>query len=487
MKLKRSLLLLVFAWLLSTFSCTWDKLENIGYQCYPDEVGEIIINTCAVSGCHNAQSKDAAGGLNLSSWEALFAGGRNNIAVVPYRPDQSIMLFFTNTDSTLGPTLEPTMPFEREPLTNAQVATLRNWILQGAPDCEGFVKFSDNPGRAKAYVCNQGCDLVTVLDLESKLIMRYIDVGATASTESPHNIRISPDGQYWYVCFTGGAMFQKFRTSDDSFAGEVSIGIGNWNTFAITSDSKRAFVVNWQADGSIAVVDLESMTLLQKYQGSALLQWSHGSALKNDSTLYVTASIGNFFYKIDVSDLANPEFEEITLQPGVAPSTVPKNDPHEIAFSPDQSEYIVTCQRTNEVRFFNAANDSLIAVVPTGVYPQEISFSNSTDYVFVSCMEDNVTFPGTTGSVSVIDYKTHSFVKAVNAGFQPHGIVADDESKQVFVANRNANPGGPAPHHATSCAGRNGYLTIIDMNTLDLVPGYRTELSVDPYFVAVRR
>ncbi|HXH18232.1 MAG TPA: YncE family protein, partial [Chitinophagales bacterium] len=182
-----------------------------------------------------------------------------------------------------------------------------------------------------------------------------------------------------------------------------------------------------------------------------------------------------------------PEIEQITLQPGVAPSATPKNDPHEIAFTPDKTEYLVTCQRTNEVRFFDAAADSLIAIVPTGVYPQEIAFSSTTDYVFISCMEDNLTFAGNVGSVSVINYRTHTLVKSINTGFQPHGLSVDDESMQVFVANRNANPNGPAPHHTTGCGGRNGYLTIIDMNTLELVSGFRAELSVDPYFVAVRR
>jgi hypothetical protein len=60
----------------------------------------------------------------------------------------------------------------------------------------------------------------------------------------------------------------------------------------------------------------------------------------------------------------------------------------------------------------------------------------------------------------------------------------------VFVANRNQTTGGPAPHHSSNCGGKNGYITFIDMNTLELVP-YGTsfkkvEVSVDPYSIAVR-
>ncbi|HXH19643.1 MAG TPA: c-type cytochrome domain-containing protein, partial [Chitinophagales bacterium] len=156
---------------LFSFSLTGCREEQRDYHGYPDEVGEIILSTCAVSGCHNDASKEAAGGLNLETWDKLFEGGNDNAVVIPYRPDHSIMLFFINTDSTAGPALQPTMPFNGNPLSAQQIQTIRDWIQQGAPDKSGFVKFSDNPARAKIYVCNQGCDIVAVLDLESRLIM----------------------------------------------------------------------------------------------------------------------------------------------------------------------------------------------------------------------------------------------------------------------------------------------------------------------------
>ena len=57
---------------------------------------------------------------------------------------------------------------------------------------------------------------------------------------------------------------------DDSFMGEVEIGSGSWNTFRISSDGNYAYIVNWSASGSIAIVDLESMQLIKKYEGSGL-------------------------------------------------------------------------------------------------------------------------------------------------------------------------------------------------------------------------
>ena len=102
-------------------------------------------------------------------------------------------------------------------------------------------------------------------------------------------------------------------------------------------------------------------------------------------------------------------------------------------------------------------------------------------------MEDTATYPGNRGSISVINWQTNAFVTSVNSGFQPHGITVDDDRHVVFVANRDNDPNGPAPHHTTSCGGRNGYFTLIDMNTNTLISGSKTELITDPYGAIYRR
>ena len=467
-------------------ACTSEKASP-DYNQFPEAIGKIIINKCATPGCHNAQSKDATGGLNLESWDKMFEGDRNGATIIPYRSDFSTLLFYTNTYNDLGISLVPMMPYNKAPLTKEEIITLKNWITQGAPDRNGFVKFSDNPNRKKFYVTNQGCDVVTVFDEETGLPMRYIDVGKIVNTEAPHMVKVSPDGQYWYVIFYAGSTIQKYRTSDDSFVGEIDIGNANWNTFAITSDSKKAFCVDWSASGKVYYLDLENLTILSHYQGSGLFIYPHGVAVNSSTTtLYVTAQTGNFIYKIDISDPLSPNINQISLN-GLPFSSASSLDPHEIAISPDGLKYYVTCQKSNEVRVFNTSNDLLIATIHTDIYPQEMSFSTSTNYLFVSCPEDTAAFPGKRGCISVIDYTNNLYFKNIFTGFQPHGLVVDDDKKQVLVANRNVNPKGAAPHHTTKCGGRDGYVTFIDMNTLNLVPDKKIEVSVDPYSVAFRK
>lgn len=475
-----------FLCLMFIFSCSSDKITP-DYNGFPKEAGQIIINKCATPGCHNAQSKDAAEGLNLESWNTLFEGSENGPVAIPYRSDFSSLIFFTNTYADMGISLAPSMPLNQSPLTREEVTILKDWIDRGAPDNTGFIKFSGNPYRKKFYVTNQGCDVVTVVDEETGIPMRYIDVGNNPGIESPHLVKVSPDGQYWYVIFSRGDVIQKYRTSDDSYVGEIYIGLENWNTFVISSDSQKAFCVDWSDDGQVFYLDLANLVILKKYSGVGLFIKPHGVAINSASTtLYVTGQTGNFIYKIDISDPLSPGIDQITLDGGPV-NTAPSLDPHEIALSPDGTKYYVTCQGSNEVKVFNTSDDAPVAAISTGTFPQEPVFSSSAGYLFVSCPEDTLAFPGKRGCVSVIDYQSNTFVKNIFTGFQPHGMAVDDDKKQVLVANRNATPKGPAPHHSSGCGGRNGYITFIDMNTLDVSPDERTEISVDPYSVAYRK
>ncbi len=294
-----------------------------------------------------------------------------------------------------------------------------------------------------------------------------------------------PDRAHWYAVFLAGEVLQKYSSITDSLVGSVYIGSAQWSSMTISDDSKKAFVIGFDAVGSIALVDLENMALLTKYSGS--FNYPHGCAASADfKTLYVTAQRGNFIWKLDISDPLNPVISQIPLDPTAIPSIAQSYNPHQIEITPDGSKYFVSCQDSNHVRVFSTATDSLLAVIKTGGFPQEIEISETSDYLFVSCMEDRTTFPGKAGSVAVINYQTNTFIKAIYTGWQPHGLYVDESRKKVYVANRNFSPDGPAPHHVSSCVGRTGYVTMIDLNTLEMVNGYKVEVGVDPYEVAVK-
>ncbi len=468
-------------------SCTYREFETfqtrIELSCYPPDVGKIFITHCAQAGCHNARSKGAAGGLDLSTWTALFEGSSGGSAVIPFRTDHSFLLNFINDghDPDITPQ-PPLMPYNLEPLSAQDYQTIKSWIADGAPDCNGG-RFCDNPDRDKFYVTNQTCDLLYVFDAEKKVVMRAIDVGGDPNfSENPHTLRFSPDGLYYYICFAAnGQYFEKYRASDDSLIARLDlVKAGGWNTFCISPDGSKAFVVDYDNE-VVAGVDCASMTLLpglnpvNPWQGMPSFGKPHGSRISPDGKfLYVTMQKGNGLAKMDAHWMPFNTYPIIQFPvPGLA-------GPHEIEFSPDGSLYFVTCQDSNDVYIFDAANDAYLKSIGTADEPVEMEVITSRPLLFVTCMEGN--------AVSIINYEDTTLVKTITVGEQPHGISADEKRGIVYVANRNVNPSGPAPHHLSDCGnGRNGYLVAIDINTLELVPGFKFELSVDPYALRVRK
>jgi YVTN family beta-propeller protein len=484
MKKTAALLLTLTLTLLIAFDACKNDKANPDYHDFPADVGKLFFTKCATPGCHTDASKDAAAGLSLESWNKLFEGGTGSAAVIPYRSDYSSLFSYCNTFSDLGVVNVPTMPYNKEHFTRDEVTVLKNWIDAGAPSLDGTIKFADNPNRKKFYVSNQGCDVVTVFDQETLLPMRYINVGNTGGIEAPHMIKVSPDGQYWYVISLQGNSLQKYRTSDDSFVGEAILGSAYWNTLTLTYDNQKAFVVDWSSPGDIAEVNLNTLTVNHNMG----FNYPHGSCLNAaGDTLYVTQqNSSNKIYKMPVNDLSS--FTEVDLF-----TTTPASflNPHEVSFSPDGTKYFVTCQGTAELRVFKQGTDELLAIIPVGDLPSEMSVSATHNYLFVTCSEDVAAFPGKRGSVAVIDIATNTLIKTIYTGHQPHGIAVDDAKGLVYVANRNASQDGPAPHHTGVCAGRNGYVSFIDMNTLTLfkmgVTDKKVEVSVDPYSVAIRK
>lgn len=476
---------ILVSFLLLANACT-KKVGELMYVDYPTQIGKIIVNKCAVSGCHNANSYTAAGDYNLSTWSDMFSGASSGSPVIPFNSRFSSLCYAINTYPDLGTQTQPSMPLNKQPLSKEEVMLIQNWIDAGAPDKNGTIKWSDLSPSKKLYAVNQGCDVVTIFDAETHLPCRYIPVGNKGSIESPHQIRVSPDGKYWYVIFINNNVMQKYSTANDQLIGEIPLtpfaqGSGNennldWNTFVITSDSKKAYCVSWTQNGRVAAVDLENMKLLHY---SASLYFPHGIALnKNETKLYVASQTGNFITELDTAfSTANT----LSLDDDLSINYASSVDPHDMILTPDGNELAITCQAKNEVRIFNVNTLKTRLKIPTGVYPQEIIYVKSTGCYYVSCTEDQTTYPSSHGVITKIDAVNFE-PENIACGYQPHGIAADNSKKVLYVLSRNISGTGPAPHHSSQCSGRNGFINFIDLNSFTIL-SHRYELSVDPYFI----
>ncbi len=479
-------------WVGISFNCKREKAAALDGG-YPAPVAAIIQNKCAVSGCHTSSDKANAMGLDLSTWTHLFEGTDDGENVcIPYYSQISHLFLHTNTYSDLGDQHEPTMPYNHEPLSRDEVQVLKDWIDAGAPDEQGHIAFTDQPERRKIYLTNQGCDNVAVIDAASGMLIRIVEVGTSSSSiESPHALKVSPNKKYWYVIFANGSVIQKYDANTDKWIADIPITYGSWNQLLIAPDGKSAFALDFSNEGRIAYVDLENNAFKKMYSGAGLFVLPHGLAATADfKTLYIASTTGNFVYKMDVTDPMNPQLPvQVSLTPNEAPSfnSASNLSIHDFRFTPDYQRYIVTSQGLNQVRIYQASNDSLLKIIPVGSYPQELAFDNVSPYVFVGNMEDAACNGiSCKGSIQVIDYLSMSSIITLADGFyQPHGIIVDPVEQKLYIANRNVSATGVPPHHGSTCHGNPGYVSRIDIATLS-TDDYKVNLFSDTYGIDYR-
>ena len=92
--------------------------------------------------CHSQQSDKVRGGLLLDTREATVAGGNTGPAVVPGKPDESLLIQAVRyKDEDLQ------MPPKGEKLSDQEIADLTEWVRRGAPDPRAAVV----AGGAKSY------------------------------------------------------------------------------------------------------------------------------------------------------------------------------------------------------------------------------------------------------------------------------------------------------------------------------------------------
>jgi hypothetical protein len=115
-----TLLLASFAALCAPrFSCADDPDEFFVKQALP-----ILEKRCL--SCHSHAAGKAKGGLVLDSKSGWQQGGTDGPALVPFKPDESLLISAIRYD-------EYQMPPD-EKLPDAEIAILEQWVAQGAPD-----------------------------------------------------------------------------------------------------------------------------------------------------------------------------------------------------------------------------------------------------------------------------------------------------------------------------------------------------------------
>src|SRR3954470_1776015 len=167
---------------------------------YQDHVLPIFRNTCL--NCHNPDKKK--GGLDLSNYAGVSAGGGSGKAIEPGDPDGS-KLFKAVTWAE-----EPNMPPKGDKLADKDIAVIKAWIAGGAPETSGSTVVINKPKNNLAVVAVAGKPTGPVampkdLSIEPVAVTRH-RAALTALAASPWAPLIAIGGQRQIVLFNADSL-----------------------------------------------------------------------------------------------------------------------------------------------------------------------------------------------------------------------------------------------------------------------------------------
>lgn len=148
------------------------EAEKDDVICFERDVLPVFLENCALSGCHNSESRKH--GFIFDSYENIMSSNRGR-AIIPYNVKKSKVYKKITEDS--GEDRMPPPP--NPPLSGAEISMINKWIMSGATNskCDDAGKINENSSFSidtliKSEVTLSGCD---TLNLKYKDIQPVIE------------------------------------------------------------------------------------------------------------------------------------------------------------------------------------------------------------------------------------------------------------------------------------------------------------------------
>jgi YVTN family beta-propeller protein len=440
---------------------------------FSEHIQPIFSSGCAGSGCHintsldrpmlNKVTEHIEEPFSLRTWEEMFKGGPHGAVLIPFKAQKSHLIFHVNTDTLLAPVSMPHMPQPGFNLPLSQVQTLIRWINEGATNDVGAVAFSTHP-QGKVLATNQSEDLVSVIDIRTNLVARYVQAGVlnvfAQPPEAPHNLTVDKQNGVYYVNLVQGGKVLKFRLSDNVKLGEVG-GFLSPTQVALSVTGDTGFVAQFSSGTtSIRLFNTRTMTLLGQIS-SPFLNKPHGAEVTpNKQELWVTGNFSDNIMIVNMQDLSTtilPLVPNDTLPPG----TGNRLEPYQTVMTANNKYVYVTCRKSNEVRVVDRDSMSVIKIIPVGQMPLIPAITPDDQLVYVPNRNTN--------DVSVIRTSDNTLIATItNVGPQPHGIAITDDGRYAYVTCENVSSTIP-PHHPTTGSKTPGFIAVIDLTSNSVI------------------
>ncbi|WP_394845992.1 beta-propeller fold lactonase family protein [Pendulispora brunnea] len=236
-------------------------------------------------------------------------------------------------------------------------------------------------GRVLVFVSNEDSGDISVIDAQSRAVVRSISVG-----KRPRGLRVSPDGQSLFVALSGSVKARPGAPRDDRDDDADGIGV---------IDIRRGELVRVLPAGR----DPESFDVTP-----------------DGKTLYV-------------SNEETAEVSIVDVASGHVRGTVAVGaEPEGVSVRPDGRFVYVTSEASNEIDVIATGAERLVARIPAASRPRAIAFAKDRGFATAE----------NSGVVHVVDLEKNvplGAVKAGEGGARPMGIAVSADGERAYVGN----------------------------------------------------
>lgn len=382
-------------------------------------------------------------GLSLDSWEGLMTGSDHGQVVIPYDPEGSLLIRLATRLSN-----EDALHAHAAEMSEEDVSLVQSWIARGAPNDEGSIAYSDASNLL--YACIQGAAEIAVIDMDTDLVIRTIDLqklGFTADSR-PHHVAVEPDGSAFYVSLIGDDRVLKFDRELNlidqiTFERPGMLVVSPTDSLLFVGRSMKA--VN--PPQRIGIIERNGMGIEE-----IDVFFARPHALAVDPTgmyVYVGSLAENRFATVDHA----AEFPTLQTLEGETHTLV------QFAVSPDGRTMVVGGQLTGEFFFFDTSdpsNPTLKESIQVGMAPWHPVFSPNGDYVWFGNKMGN--------RATVVDVAQRRVAATIEGLFEPHGAAISPDGRTVYISNNNLK-GNYHGRYKWNDVSHPGIIAIIDTET----------------------
>jgi YVTN family beta-propeller protein len=443
---------------LFTFSCKKDstsisnpidytQIKDISYS---EHVQPLLNQYC--TSCHGSQNPEA--GLQVDIWDNLIKGSRDGEALIPFDPDNSLMVEMLTKLSTAS---HPSETGQAAP-DSIEIAFLARWVREGAKNDAGNVPYENSAHRL--YVCNQDAGIISVIDTDAKVVIRNIKLAEVgySSNPKPHDLAVAPDGENWYVSLIGDNKVVKF---DKNYQVVADVDFPAAGLLAMHPTKDLLYVGHTLSISTvpqtIGVITRSTMSLTE-----ISLPFPRPHAMVADHSgqnIFFASLVQSVLATVD-TDVNPSEVANLFSISGPSRTLVQMN------ISPDDQDIYISSQLEEQLLVFDSSdptNITLIDSVDVGQHPWHPKFTPDGSRVYVG---NNVSH-----TVSAVNTTTRQELQQIGMGdgsdglAEPHGLVVSLDGSYVYVTNRNKNiPAEYTPRYDFSDNANAG--TVVVINTI---------------------